>query len=171
MKESKLMGLFDLVEVWIQFCAKAGTQIAPDRYSHDQTRAQAQQKCHLYLHVQEGSSKHCCAAMTCTLNEVQLALRRVKPFTSSGRTGDFPWGAGRLCLFPLSSSHEKEGRFSCWLAPLLHSNTQSHLRRGEKIKCLNHSSRVREKVKPAYFWVLRCRSDAAIFNSWWLSGL
>lgn len=26
-----------------------------------------------------------------------------------------------------------------------------------------------KKVKPAYFWVLRCRSDAAIFNSWPLS--
>lgn len=86
------------------------------------------------------------------------------------RTGDFPQGQVVLVHFAPLSTREG-GHLTVWLAPVLHFNTQSHLRRGEKIKCLNHSSRVREKVKLTYFWVLCCRSDAAIFNSWWLSGL
>lgn len=108
--------------------------------------------------------------MTYTLNEVQLAIIRVKSFTSSGGLERFPLGPVVLVHIQLLSTGER-GHLIVWLTLVLHFSTQSHLERGEKIKCLNHSAQVREKVKLAYFWVLRCCSDATIFNSWPLSGL
>lgn len=80
----------------------------------------------------------------------------------------FPPGPVVLVAIQLLSAGES-GHLTVWLTAVLHFSTQSHLEGGEKIKCLNHSAQVREKVKLAYFWVHRCCSDASIFNSWPLS--
>ena len=97
-------------------------------------------------------------------------LIRVHAPTSSGGLEVSPGRRAVSAHSELRGTSER-GSLACLTRSGFGTSTANHTsEEGKKIKRLNHSARVSEKVKLAYFWVLCCHGDAAIFNSWPLSG-